>query len=817
MKRWVFILLSVVLLVWNSANAQTRKNTPWAKLSHSLVALHEQHAAHLTERRSAPFKPAERLVTLADDRVVVDAISSGDVEVLKSDLEALGMQQAVAFGRVVSGQLPISQIPTAAELASLRFAQPAAATTRAGTVTSQGDAAMKADAARTNFGVDGAGVKVGVLSDSFNCLGGAATNIANGDLSPVTVVQEIFDCSGATDEGRAMLQIVHDVAPGSTLAFASAFNGQAAFANNIIALKDNGAKVIVDDVVYFAEPMFQDGIIAQAVDNVVAAAVSYFSAAGNEARQSYESAFRPGASLADGAIPSAAGAPHFWGGTAHNFNSSGGNDSFQSMTIPAHRSVTFSLQWNSPFFSVSGSPGSPNDLDIYLLNSSATQVLTGSAMDNGGGDPVEIFSYTNNSASPVNVNLMIVKFSGTNPGLMKYVWFGSLTVNEFGTQSSTIFGHANAAGAEAVGAAWYSKTPAFGVSPPVLESFSSAGSTPILFDIDGNAALDPRAQKPEIVAPDGGDTTFFGADTDGNGKPNFFGTSAAAPHAAAVAALLLNADPTLTPGDVYGLLEDTAIDMGAAGFDNDTGFGLVQADAALGGISSQSDISVTGADSPDPVTVGNNLTYTLTVTNLRSTGVTGVVLTDTLPAGVTFVSFGASQGSCSGSGPVVCDVGNLGAYAAATVTIVVAPTAAGALNNSVTVAANESETNLANNTANQSTSIISLPLVIGAASLPQGEVGLPYNADLQISGGVAPYIVAIGPGSLPAGLTVNSAGIISGTPAKANYKLKKTPSFVVKVTDSLGVVVKKKFAIKVYGALTITTKSLKTGTAGNSY
>lgn len=781
MKRWVLILFSIVLLVWNSANAQTRKNTPWAKLSHSLVALHEQHAAHLTQRRSAPFKPADPLVTLADDRVLVDAISSGGVEALKSDLEALGMQEAVAFGRVVSGQLPISQLPAAAELASLRFAQPAAAITRTGTVTSQGDAAMKADVARINFGVDGAGVKVGVLSDSFNCLGGAATDVANGDLSPVTVVQEISSCSGATDEGRAMLQIVHDVAPGSPLAFASAFNGQAAFANNIIALKDNGAKVIVDDVFYFAEPMFQDGIIAQAVDNVVAAGVSYFSAAGNEARQSYESAFRPGVSLADGAFPSAAGAPHFWGGTAHNFNFSGGNDSFQSMTIPAHTSVTFSLQWNSPFFSVSGSPGSPNDLDVYLLNSAGTQVLAGSATDNNGGDALEFFSYTNNSAAPVNVNLMVVKFSGANPGLMKYVWFGSLSVNEFVTQSGTIFGHANAAGAEAVGAARYSQTPEFGVAPPVLESFSSAGGTPILFDVDGNALSDPRADKPEIVAPDGADTTFFGSDTDGNGRPNFFGTSAAAPHAAGLAALLLGADPTLAPADVYGLLENTAIDMGAPGFDNDTGFGFIQADEALAAIGPVTFHTLTVASS-NPSS-GGAIGVSPNDMNSQGNGTTQFTRTYSEGKWVTLVA-PAKAGVNNFSGWTGCD------------------SATGAVCN-VTMSADKTVT----------ASFVN-PLVLKPALLPTAEVGVAFDQPLA-TGGVAPYTITKTAGNFPAGLSFDTAsGNLSGTPTSPALSGK---TFTVRITDQLGSKVTRKFKIVVKKALNVSTTALATGTQGSFY
>jgi subtilisin family serine protease len=167
--------------------------------------------------------------------------------------------------------------------------------------------------------------------------------------------------------------------------------------------------------------------------------------------------------------------------------------------------------------------------------------------------------------------------------LIKYIYFGSATINEFNTNSSTIFGHANAAGAEAVGAAAYFNTPEFGVSSPVLNVYSSAGGTPILFDLAGNPVSDPRANKPGIVAPDCANTSFFvsGVDLEPDGFPNFCGTSAAAPHAAAVAALLRDLEPNLTPNQIYGILENTAIDMGSAGFDNDSGFGLIQSNAAL--------------------------------------------------------------------------------------------------------------------------------------------------------------------------------------------------------------------------------------------
>ena len=89
-----------------------------------------------------------------------------------------------------------------------------------------------------------------------------------------------------------MGQIVYDVAPGAAQRYWSAFNGELDFAEGIQALADAGSNVLVDDVIYFAEPMFSDGPIAQAVDIVTSQGAAYFSSAGNDARQSYEDVFR---------------------------------------------------------------------------------------------------------------------------------------------------------------------------------------------------------------------------------------------------------------------------------------------------------------------------------------------------------------------------------------------------------------------------------------------------------------------------------------------------------------------------------------------
>ncbi len=103
---------------------------------------------------------------------------------------------------------------------------------------------------------------------------------------------------------------------------------------------------------------------------------------------------------------------------------------------------------------------------------------------------------------------------------------------------------------------------------PQLEWFSSRGGTPILFDDRGNAipGAEPRL-KPAVVGPDGTNTTFFFSDseTDADDNPNFFGTSASAPHVAAVAPLMLEANPALAPAEIYALLEETAQNMNPRG------------------------------------------------------------------------------------------------------------------------------------------------------------------------------------------------------------------------------------------------------------
>jgi subtilisin family serine protease len=303
--------------------------------------------------------------------------------------------------------------------------------------------------------------------------------------------------------------------------------------------------------------------------------VSILTAAGNNDRASYQSAFNSAGFLA--------GVGEF-----HDFDPGIGVDAYQSITLAKDDSFSISFQWDSPM------GRSTNDLDIYLLDSTKQKVLARSTLSNAGGDPIEYLTFSNDgSFGSDQFNLTIAKRSGPAPGLMKYVAGASTTfkINNYNTNSSTVYGNANAKGVAAVGAASYFLTPEYGVNPPILEDFSAAGATPILFNETGDHLSKPELRpQPSFLAPNNTNTTFFGNDIleDADSFPNFSGTSAAVPHAAAVAALMLQANPYLSPADINRVLAQTALDMDDpntpgfdVGFDLASGYGLIQADRAI--------------------------------------------------------------------------------------------------------------------------------------------------------------------------------------------------------------------------------------------
>ena len=615
----ILAMLLFVAGTFSSLDAAAQDAKPNKRVSEDLLQLAAPTANKTASKTSSDLLTGTAMeAPVKDGKVLIDAIPSGAVSALKADLKSLGIEGDVTYGRVSSGWLPIEAIESLENLSSLRYARPAYRKTSVGAVTSQGDVSMRTDEIRSVFGFDGTGMTIGVLSDTYDNAGialvtDAAADVASGDLPGVgnpngytTPVNVLDDTGGpGIDEGRAMLQLVHDAAPGADLAFHTAFTGQAGFAQGILDLAAAGADVIVDDVIYFFEPMFQDGIIAQAADAVASAGIPYFSSAGNQARQSYESPFRDSGVDVGFLEYSSCGitnpAPILWGGRAHDFDPGAGVDIFQEFTINPGEGVgePIILQWDQPFASVSGT-GSTNDYDMYLvltddggLGFSTPCVLQSGTAGNIGGDPVEGMNGIGlgpAATTSVKVAIMILEYeqNSGSAGLLKYVTYGGNAPDEYDTKSGTSYGHANAAGAEGVGAAWYVDTPEFGQNPPLVEGFSSAGGVPTLFDVAGNPISEVRLN-PGITAPDGTNTTFFlGSDPESDGFQNFFGTSAAAPHAAAAAALVLQADPSLTPAQVYSVLRNHAIDMDDpytagfdAGFDFGTGYGLIDAYASV--------------------------------------------------------------------------------------------------------------------------------------------------------------------------------------------------------------------------------------------
>ncbi len=582
----------------------TSKSSKLHMLLHNLVVPVDANSANIAQQLIAPSQKESTAATTltalngieplqieptADGYVGIDATSTiGQTTELVNALEALGAKQISSYGRVVSALVPVSALTNLESLTSLQFAMPVLNSANVGLVTSQDVGALRADTAQSLFGVDGSKLNVGILSDSFDNLGGTATDIANNDLpKSVEILEDLNDPNRlGTDEGRAMAQLVHDIAPGAGIQFATAFTGQAGFANNILALQEAGSDIIVDDVIYFAEPMFADGIIAQAAAEVVSKGTPYFSSAGNNANNGYQAEF------VDSGVLGA------FGGTTHNWKTGLDNsDPVLNFLLPTGNTIIV-LNWDQPYASTgNNSSASASDLDLWLTlpGNDPNAIFFGSIINNIGGDPVEVLGISN-SGDPVELGLAIELFAGPKPNNLSLVAFSpgnsTFVAAEYPSSGATTYGHSQAEGVLGIGAARWTQTPSSGVNPPQLEPFSSQGGIPILFDIDGNRLADPRDRSAvDLVATDGGNTTFFGLTNfnDGDNFPNFFGTSAAAPNAAAVAALMLEANPRLTPRDIKILLQNSAIDMDnpyTAGFDvgkdSATGAGLIQADIAVG-------------------------------------------------------------------------------------------------------------------------------------------------------------------------------------------------------------------------------------------
>ena len=568
------------------------------------------------ERRSGrlaggPLESVRPSVVVNDDGTVFVDIKAEVTETLLSSIESAGGAVLSRHPRfnAVRAQLPLDQVETIAALPEVRVVAPIELAWTNKINTSQGDVAHLADQARAAFAVNGSGYQVGVLSDSVDALDSLQ---ASGDLPP-NCPQPTGPCvmvlpgqSGnpGSSEGTALMEIVTDLAPGSDLFYATAFGSQASFAQNILDLAAAGADVIVDDVSYFAEPAFQDGVIAQAVETVSAAGVAYFSSAGNSGNLNdgtsgvWEGDYLAGPTL---------GTVGDWE-SCHDFG--GGS---QSNRITGNSSI-FNLKWSDPI------GGSANDYDLFLFNAGLTAVVAAATnSQTGTQDPYEqIFS----GANDVNKRLVVCRWSGADRFLHLNTNRGRL---ENGTDGQ-IAGHSAAASGFGVAAVWFASATGpggtFAGGEPV-ESFSSDGPRRIFYDADGTPITPGNVSstggtllaKPDLAAADGVATATPGFDP-------FFGTSAAAPHAAAIAALMQDrADGGLSVAQIRAAMTGTAIDIEAPGVDRDSGAGIVDALAAVGAVDEGTPAPVVTGFSPGSGPVGS----TVSVFGSGFTGATDVV------------------------------------------------------------------------------------------------------------------------------------------------------------------------------------------------
>jgi subtilisin-like proprotein convertase family protein len=563
-------------------------------------------------------------------------------------------EPATRAERVAAVQRAIAQ--TAGRLAPL----PApGAEPNAGSVTSEGRAGHAVDRARRWFNTTGAGIKVGVLSDSDDWKENA---ISTGDLGADTVTIPGQDGRPGSGEGTAMMEIVHDVAPGAQLFFASAFNGPESFAENIRSLRFTyGCDVIIDDVIYYFESPYEDDIIAQAVNDVTADGALYFSSAGNGGNANdgtsgtWEGDFAPGGALAT--LPSGYTVHDFGGGVISNRIEVGGGPLY--------------LHWSDP--GTLDAPASSNDYDLFVLDQDLRNVAVASTdIQDGTGLPFEFLGYN----IPANYRVVVARKPGAARRAIRVVHSGG----ELGlaTAGST-YGHNSAR--NAVGAAAVDVAEAGGgefVAGPTtpVELYSSDGARRVFYNADnslirGGATFASEGgelrRHPDLAGADGVGTTL----PSGSGLNPFFGTSAAAPHLGAIAALIRAAMPRATTRQIKQAMTSSALDIEASGLDRDTGSGIASAFRSLQAIGAPAGAFLElGATILAP---GSGTAFlpggsgTLTVQVLNSGGARATATQVTLTSSSPFVTVTAGNAS----------LGSLDAGAAATTATPLAFTIAG--------------------------------------------------------------------------------------------------------------------------------------------
>ncbi len=658
------LLLGIAFLAPGAASAdEPAPLTPTlATLATSTVA-----EASPAEQAAAVGLPAEGPGSLSRDgeRVVVEAhFESGAIARLGA-LEEAGAEVMVASREYQTVALAVEpeDLAEVAEVPGVEIVVPSlrpivyateepvpaaggAEECEGGSVISKGVAQLNVPAAREAFNVDGDGVTVGVLSNSFNSatktITGAevATHARDDEESndlpgphsscfgqhvPVNVIAEAPSSASAEerdDEGRAMLQVVHDVAPRAELAFATAYSSELEFARNIERLAEPvskggaGATVIVDDVAYYGEPFFQEGVVGNAIRKVTEEGVTYFTAAGNnnliESASGNEIASWERVRFHDTACPgsltSKVSKVKNAATSCLNFSPTNSSpDPTFGITVSPGATLNIDLQWAEAWYGVE------TDLNAYLIPPPGEEIVATTTKNVGGGfhQPYEFLTWKNKSASAAEVQLVIDRCihscnTAANVSTMPRVKLAVME-NGSGVTSTeypesdldagiivgpTVFGHAGSAAAITVGAVKYTQSK---TAPREPERYSSRGPSVHYFapytGPTAAAKLEKRevVEKPDLTATDCGATTFFAQQSSEKGVETwlFCGTSEAAPHAAAVAALMQQFEiaerggALAAPTEIGDAMTGTATAFTTVDACQAVGGGMLNADAAL--------------------------------------------------------------------------------------------------------------------------------------------------------------------------------------------------------------------------------------------
>jgi len=468
--------------------------------------------------------------------------------------------------RAVRAYVPADRIESLAADRRVNFITPAdKAMTQAMPVDQEGVVAHLADRARELFNVDGSGIRIGILSDSLDNGRNALEQAYQTGAIDRGRVQTLSGQDGKGEgEGLAMAEIVHAIAPGASIHFATATGGAAQMAANIRALQALGCDIIIDDMSYASEPPFQDGPISRAVSYVTSRGVLYFSAAGNSGNKRQNTSSTWEGDFADGGtVPDLPGAPQrfhaFAPGKVVNW-------------VRDKESGWVGLFWADPLRAAT------NQYNLYVIDADGHVLQSGTSSHTGSQPPSQILD----GVKP-GQGLVVTRNVDARPLFLRVETpRAALTVATAGN----IKGHSasTAKNAFSVAAIPVADPPeAFTASLTAAVAWYSAdGPRRVFFNPDGTpitpgnlSSLGGRSfVKPDIAAADLVKTSVPGF------QP-FKGTSAAAPHAGAVAALVMSYDRSLTADEVGDIMLRTALPVDGGPQGGTAGRGVVTALAAL--------------------------------------------------------------------------------------------------------------------------------------------------------------------------------------------------------------------------------------------